>query len=116
SDFAWQDADTKRDADVGITLSFAPKTSFQVHASAKSLQKLPADSDSNTVRLRHNVALFALGVSNHVPARAVATSRQFVLAQFDSVAGSAKSIALKDAQDDPALQLLADVFVHADRN
>ena len=61
-------------------------------------------------------ALLAISHADTVAVKAVATSRQFVLAQFKSVVGKAPAIEKRQIEDDASLQLLADIFPHADRD
>jgi Ca2+-binding EF-hand superfamily protein len=67
-------------------------------------------------RVRHQQIVLTFSSCDAIPAKAAATSRQFVLAQYQSVAGKAQSIEYRQVEGDPSLQLLADVFPHADRN
>lgn len=117
SDFAWRQAELKPAlGTIKLMHDVSAKQQLRIDVAGKALQPIPAAAGDGALRVRHEQALLALCVSNTNPAKAVATSRQFVLAQFVSVAGSAKAIDKKQVQDDASLQLLADIFPYADRD
>jgi Ca2+-binding EF-hand superfamily protein len=131
SAFRWMAPDkTLTQANVKLTLSFSEKATIprvptqergneglvRLDLVGKSLKPIPTMRAGNAARFRHEAALFSVSVAEISPGKAVASTRQFVLAQFRSVAGSAKSIGKKQLQEDASLQLLADILPHADRD
>ncbi len=114
ADFQWVASEDKpAGATIRLILDDAAKPSLRALSVGKSLR---ADSANSALRIRHEQAVLAFATGDGSPAKAVATSNQFVLSQFKNVAGKSAFVEKRQVVDDPSLQLLADIFPHADRN
>jgi Ca2+-binding EF-hand superfamily protein len=89
---------------------------LQIDDGGKRLVRLLAANGSQEQRLCCGNVVLAFTPTADFSARAVATSRAFVLAQFHNAAGSQAALDKNKVANDPALQLLADIFPHADRD
>jgi Ca2+-binding EF-hand superfamily protein len=114
ADFQWALPENKpAGASIRLILDDAAKPTLRAVPTGKSLR---ADPLTSAPRIRHEQAVLAFAAADSGPAKAAATSSQFVLAQFHNVAGKSATVEKRQVVDDPSLQLLADVFPHADRN
>jgi Ca2+-binding EF-hand superfamily protein len=82
----------------------------------KAIEIIAGTKDAAAPRLRHGDVVLAISSSGADPAWAVSLSRQFVLAQFKSAAGSKQWLEKRHVEDDASLQIVAALFDDADRN
>ncbi len=114
AEFQWAPPSGKpAGAKIGLVLDDAGRPILRIDSLSKPLRAAPVPS---ALRIHHEQAVLAFALSGSTPVKTVANSRQFVLAQYRNVAGKAPSIEKRQVVDDPSLQVLADIFPHADRN
>jgi Ca2+-binding EF-hand superfamily protein len=116
SEWYWVAADKQSSpAFLSLTIGNARDPAPRILQTAKGVDILPAAPGAGIVRVRHGDVVLALGWGGDA-AKAVTPTRQFVLAQFKNVAGKKDWVEKRHVDGDAALQIVAALFDHADRD
>jgi Ca2+-binding EF-hand superfamily protein len=99
-----------------VRVVFGKEAIVGVEQVGKGPVLLPASPGNAIARIRHADVVLTFAAGQEDPAKSMALSRQFVVNQFKNVAGARGWLEKKQVQDDLSLQVLMDLFAHADRN
>jgi Ca2+-binding EF-hand superfamily protein len=114
SALGWVAADPQHSPpQLSLTLPAGKAPALRIDAAAKSLELVGSKA---APRIRYRDTVLSVSAAPTDPVRAAHLAGQFVRAQFQAVAGKKGWIEKGHVDDDAGLQLVADLFDHADRN
>jgi Ca2+-binding EF-hand superfamily protein len=99
-----------------VIVENANHSTVRVKSAGKALINGPADDTAPSNRLRLGNTVLLISASREDRVKGMATTRQFAVAQFKNVAGSKQWLEKRQVEDDASIQLVADLFDHADRD
>jgi Ca2+-binding EF-hand superfamily protein len=113
SAFSWATAEPRHSPpQLSLALAGGKKSAANIDA----VERLELVGSRANPRVRCHDAVLSVSAAPADPARAAELTGQFVRAQFETVAGKKGWIEKRQVDDDAALQVLADLFDHADHN
>jgi Ca2+-binding EF-hand superfamily protein len=111
--FEWK---TAQDRAVPSSLKlFLENGAFRLEVVQKGLE-FAGGVGKETRRVRHADAILTFSLPENAASKSVTVSRQFVLAQFELAGGGVDKVHKSKVENNPVLQLLADLFPYADRD
>ncbi len=115
SECQWVAADKQPAAVASVFVAHAKGMVLQIKTASKSLEVMSGEAAHSFSRVRFGDTVLVFSPSREDPVKSMAVTRQFVLAQFNLAGGSKKWVEKRQLEDDASLQLLADIFPHANR-
>jgi Ca2+-binding EF-hand superfamily protein len=117
SRFRWARA-TGRPVSAIVHLALGNPNGPQVHVEGGGKPDLQAlvTAGSAAPRVRCGSVVLAFSYRPEEVAKAAVQARQFLVAQFKNISGSKSWVEKTQVAEDASLQILADVFAHADRD